>query len=1234
MRRSRVRSILFVCALFAAFLTVPQFLLAQARPGRNARAAAHTAQPSTPYDAFLRERAAAVEQNGRSPRALLELFVLWGAHDYATPKVTSTILESLSKSTRLSAANRAYVAGVYALSLAHDGRQADAQRTRDTLNRIRAFRVIGAFDNEGKTGFDRAMPPEENRVGPVDMAASYPGRERAVSWRMYPDLSHTGRISFDSVLRPNNNVCGFAETFVHVDNARPLTLWLGAGGAVKAYWNGEVVLRDETYRGAAEPDRAAAKIDARHGWNRLLIKECVADHPWAFFARIGEMDGAPARGVRYDAMNTEPLGEPATPSTLSAKGPLAYFEEAAAGDHPSAESLENLARYLRATGSDDPSEKRAKQLAARAADEEPNVDRLLLACQLADERAQIQKYAAKLEALAPSDPRVLAELARVKSQGTVPEDAIAIIARIPDNNRAYFQGQLLKANLLHALGMNEDYRATIDAIAARTNGAVAFLRARIEAANATGRRDLAMTLHRELLAVVADDIGEHKAMVADAVARGDMHAAIEEVEIVRGLAPESVSNLAYVATVYDALGRDDDVIAAYRQALELLPEDAPTHVALGHALLRLDQREAASDEFHRAMILRPQDANTRELLEQIHPETRQDEAYAVASDELLARRTPTTDYPISYLEQLTVKTVYPNGLASTFTQVATQINDEEGARRNRTFSLQYDPGSQRVDIRLARVYRANGQRLEANHTFEQQLGEPAYRIYYDTRAMVIVFPDLDPGDVVEVRYRIDDVSHSNVFADYFGDLHYLQESSPIKNLDYVLITPKSREFFFNDPQMPTLHHVREEEGANRIDRFTAEDIAAFVPEDGMPGITDLVPYLHVSTYRTWQDVAHWWWGLVHEQFYADDSLKHTVATLVAGAHDNREKVARIYDWVLTHTRYVGLEFGIHGYLPYRVPDIIQRGFGDCKDKASLLYTMLREANIDARVVLVRTRRNGSIKDLPASLAVFDHAIAYVPEFDLFLDGTADHNGSGELPEMDQGVTVLVIGPNSAELRRTPTIEAANNIRDRHINVHLDTAGDATIRVTESIKGNDASGYRGTYEAEGTRRERFERQLSTTFAGASLKALEMSDLHLRENPIRVTYDATVPHLAQRNGASFTLAPSVLSDLLRGLARTSTRRYPLDLGAAGAYTEERVVSLDAGLTFEAPPEGGEANSPFGRLKLSYTRNGAELIAHTDFAILKDRVSVEEYGAFRAWVEQVDALLRQRVTVGGAR
>lgn len=168
-------------------------------------------------------------------------------------------------------------------------------------------------------------------------------------------------------------------------------------------------------------------------------------------------------------------------------------------------------------------------------------------------------------------------------------------------------------------------------------------------------------------------------------------------------------------------------------------------------------------------------------------------------------------------------------------------------------------------------------------------------------------------------HSIDDISHRNVFADYYGDLQFLQNGDPQKHMEYVLISPTSREFYFNEPRLVGLQHTRTEQEGRRIDRFVATDVQAIRSEDGMPGMTEVAPYLHVSTYRTWEDVGHWWWGLVHDQLYADDSLRRTVAELVRGAPDTRTKVARIYDWVVTNTRYVGLELAFTATCPTEFP---------------------------------------------------------------------------------------------------------------------------------------------------------------------------------------------------------------------------------------------------------------------------------------------------------------------------
>ena len=484
--------------------------------------------------------------------------------------------------------------------------------------------------------------------------------------------------------------------------------------------------------------------------------------------------------------------------------------------------------------------------------------------------------------------------------------------------------------------------------------------------------------------------------------------------------------------------------------------------------------------------------------------------------------------------------------------------------------------------------------------------------------------------MVEIRYRVDDVAERNLFDDYYGDMRMLQMTVPVKRLEYVLISPSSRRFYFNEPEMEGLAHEAREEDGRRIDHFRAENVPALRSEPSMPGMTELVPYLHVSTYESWEDVGRWYWGLIRDQLYADERLRSTVRELVQGAPDTRTKVARIYDWVIRNTRYVGLEFGIHGFLPYRVPDVVSRGFGDCKDKASLIYTMLREAGIDARFVLIRTRRNGAIEDEPASLAVFDHAIAYVPELDLYLDGTAEHSGMEELPQMDQGVTVLRVGPDDVTFDRTPVLEPDRNRRLREITMALDADGSGTVELSEEVRGVEAPGYRSRFQAEGLRTERLERQMRGIFPGLELSESRFENLNDFNLPVRLRFRAEAPQLAVRDGRLLRVAPTTLRDLVANLARASERRHPLELGLRSTYVEERRIRLPSGWRVHELPEGGEARSDFGRLTITPRRDGRDVVVRTELVMDRDRIAPGDYAAFRRWVQEADRIVRQRITL----
>ena len=342
----------------------------------------------------------------------------------------------------------------------------------------------------------------------------------------------------------------------------------------------------------------------------------------------------------------------------------------------------------------------------------------------------------------------------------------------------------------------------------------------------------------------------------------------------------------------------------------------------------------------------------------------------------------------------------------------------------------------------------------------------------------------------------------------------------------------------------------------------------------------------------------------------------------------------IHELVVTGTRYVGLEFGIHGFKPYKVTQVLARRFGDCKDKASLLVAMLREVGVDADLVLLRTRRGGVLDREPASLAAFDHAIAYVPKLDLYLDGTAEFSGTAELPNQDQGVMVLRVGPRGTTLTQTPVLPSTQNRVERRWRVDLAVSGDARIDEELRIRGQAAADWREHYQTPGERNERYGRVWEERNPGARLVSLDMPGIEDREAPVVVRSVANVSRLGvPAADAGVTLPIAVReADFARTYARLSTRKQDLVLAYPWQHDEEIVYRLPAGWELRAGAAKRQLESPYGRLTVEIAAEpGGVVRVHTFLDVTRFRIPPGEFADFRAFLGDIDAAFAERISVG---
>ncbi len=299
----------------------------------------------------------------------------------------------------------------------------------------------------------------------------------------------------------------------------------------------------------------------------------------------------------------------------------------------------------------------------------------------------------------------------------------------------------------------------------------------------------------------------------------------------------------------------------------------------------------------------------------------------------------------------------------------------------------------------------------------------------------------------------------------------------------------------------------EENGRRRIifeklHSAAVEDEETYLPSDELTN-----PYVAFSTGKSWHDIASSYAAIVDKQIAGGD-LKDVVQRAIGTATGRDTITAKLLEVIEKDVRYAGVEVGDGSIVPRTPKSVLQKKYGDCKDKATLLVAMLRTAGITAHVVLLDSGTGfDTIAELPGA-DNFNHAIVVVDgEPALWVDPTDEFARPGELPVQDQGRMALVAAESATALTRTP--EAASSA-NRYIEARTYTLPeDGKAHVTEVTEGTwleDASLRRGRANAEKKDyRESMEKYAIGYYFTPKLDNVETTEPHDFAKPFHITLD---------------------------------------------------------------------------------------------------------------------------------
>lgn len=371
-------------------------------------------------------------------------------------------------------------------------------------------------------------------------------------------------------------------------------------------------------------------------------------------------------------------------------------------------------------------------------------------------------------------------------------------------------------------------------------------------------------------------------------------------------------------------------------------------------------------------------------------------------------------------------------------------------------------------------------------------------------------PALAPGVIVEQQVITRDTAP--LFTAGQVERWGFAWSVPVHESRFVIKHPISLTVHYEVHLLPKA--VINKSSDNGFETISVEQgpLRAFTENfEHVPSDVVVFPEIELSTGESWRQVAAEYSRLTEDKVRTAD-VQNLLAKVNLKAPDRLERIRRIVSVLHKNVRYTGIEFGESSLIPQFPVETVQRRYGDCKDKALLLVTMLRAAGIPAKLALLDAGPGRDINRNLPGMGMFDHAIVFIPaagdDPELWVDATAQLVQVGTLPWMDYGRWALIIADDTQSLKQIPELTADQNVHREQREFTLAEYGSAKIVESNDEIGPEDADYREYYAGDSKEvREQSENYVKETYLADSLTSLDHGDLFDLEKPGTVKFVTT-------------------------------------------------------------------------------------------------------------------------------
>ena len=338
-----------------------------------------------------------------------------------------------------------------------------------------------------------------------------------------------------------------------------------------------------------------------------------------------------------------------------------------------------------------------------------------------------------------------------------------------------------------------------------------------------------------------------------------------------------------------------------------------------------------------------------------------------------------------------------------------------------------------------------------------------------------------------------------------------------------------------------------------------------------------------------------------------------LAAKIVGEHTGLEAARAIYDWVTVNIRYIAVYLNPNdGWVPHEAAEVLKNGYGDCKDHTVLMQALLGARGIVGQAALIQW--GNRYADLPLGTPLeFNHAIVYLPDYDLYLNPTNPYAPFDSLDSTLSGKRV-VIATGTGRVARTPASTPSSYHYAIDSRVSIDAEGTIDGRANWTLSPNVDSTLRAYLANASSPGDLMERVLLSTPEGGfgNFKASDPRDL---ATPLTVSATWHSPRGVTLREADAAVPVPTGPDmepahrLRRFLSADGTRHMPLVIGATDlGWTT--TIALAPGISATRLPSNVDIRTAAGRYTAHYLRDGSNVQVVRNLVIDRDVFQPNEY------------------------